>query len=137
MDIFNTKILNNRQRWNRALLYGIGASVISILVCSLVQRYLIETSLLYLAAAYFISWVILEAGHGVQTKFSILAVVCTGITILFSEILSVFGLVALLNPIAALLFIIQSFLIVDLNNLIRLALCAYSIYLSYERARVV
>ena len=86
MDIFNTKILNNRQRWNRAFIYAIGATLISVIACTIIQTFLIRSSFVYLVAAYFISWVILESGHGVQKKFSILAAVCVVATILLSRI---------------------------------------------------
>ena len=59
MDIFNTKILNNRQRWKRALLFGIGATIISGIVIGFVQYFLSFTSSLFaFAIAYFISWII-------------------------------------------------------------------------------
>ena len=134
MEIFNTKILNNRQRWNRALIYAIGATLISSVVCTVLQMFIIRSSLVYLAAAYFISWVILESGHGVQKKFSILAAVCVVITIFLSEFLSVTLLGV--NPVSAIYFVFTNLLAVNFNNLLSLLIKAYAIYLAYMKARV-
>mgnify|MGYP003292451828 CR=1 FL=1 len=134
MEIFNTRILNNRQRWNRALIYAIGATLISVIVCTLIQMFLIRSSFIYLVAAYFISWVILESGHGVQKKFSILAATCVVFTILFSDILYYFFLGV--NPLAAIYFIFMSMLSVNINNLLSLLIKAYAIYMAYGKARV-
>lgn len=134
MEIFNTKILNNRQRWNRAVLYATGATLISILVCTIIQMFLIRSSFIYLAAAYFISWVILEAGHGVQKKFSILAAICVIATILLSEI---FYYVLLgVGPISAVYATFVGLLSVDFDNLLSILIKAYAIYMAYEKARV-
>lgn len=134
MEIFNTKILNNRQRWNRALIYAIGATLISSIVCAVLQMFIIRSSLVYLAAAYFISWVILESGHGVQKKFSILAAVCVVITIFLSEFLSVVLLGV--NPVAAIYFVFTNLLAVNFNNLLSLFIKAYAVYMAYMKARV-
>lgn len=134
MEIFNTKILNNRQRWNRALIYAIGATLISIVVCALIQKFLIRSSLVYLAAAYFISWIILESGHGVQKKFSILAAICVILTILLSEIF--YYILFIGNPVAAVYYTFVSMLTIDINNLLSLLIKAYAIYMAYEKARV-
>ena len=134
MDIFNTKILNNRQRWNRAFIYAIGATLISIFACAIIQMFLIRSSFVYLAAAYFISWIILESGQGVQKKFSILAAVCVVVTILLSDIL--FYILLGVSPIAAIYLTFTNMLSVNLNNLLSLFIKAYAIYLAYGKARV-
>lgn len=134
MEIFNTRILNNRQRWNRALIYAIGATLISVVACAIIQMFLIRSSLVYLAAAYFISWVILESGHGVQKKFSILAAVCVVATILLSEIF--FYILLGVGPVAAIYATFVGLLSIDFNNLLSLLIKAYAIYLAYGKARV-
>lgn len=136
MEIFNTKILNNRQRWNRALIYGIIATAISVLVCSLAQRFLIRSSIFYFLAAYFISWVILESGHGVQKKFSILAASCMVVTIILSEMFAFFGLSALFNPFGALYYVVIDTLSIDFNSLLSLLIKVYAVYMAYGKARV-
>ena len=134
MGIFNTRILNNHQRWNRALIYAIVATLISIVVCTLFQLFLIRSSLIYFAAAYFISWIILETGHGVHKKFSILAAVCVGITILLSEILYFF--IPIGSLVVAIYVAITSMISVDINNLLSLLIKGYAIYMAYTKARV-
>ena len=103
MKIFNTKILNNRQRWKKAVICAIGATLLSILVAGFAQYFLgITSSLFAFAISFFISWVILETGHGVQKKFSILAVICVIIAIILSDAIAFFGLDAFLHPMIAL-----------------------------------
>lgn len=134
MEIFNTKILNNRQRWNRALIYAIGATLLSTIVCTVFQMFLIRSSLIYLGAAYFIGWIILESGHGVQIKFSILAAICVVATILLSEILYFFIPFGNLGTAIYLTFV--NMLTVDFNNLLSLLIKAYAVYMAYGKARV-
>ena len=138
MDIFNTKILNNRQRWKRALLFGIGATIISGIVIGFVQYFLSFTSSLFaFAIAYFISWIILESGHGVQPKFSILAAICTTCGIILADMIGYFGLFAFTNPLFTSYMIILNYLSVDVNNLLSLILKALAIYYAYGKARVI
>ena len=138
MEIFNTKILNNRQRWKRALLFGIGATIISGLVIGFIQYFLNFTSSLFdFAIAYVISYIILEVGHGVQVKFSVLAAVCTAIAIILADMIGYFGLFAFVNPLFTIRMIILNYLSVDVSNLLSLLLKALSIYYAYGKARVI
>ena len=137
MKIFNTKILNNRQRWNRALVFGIGATLISAIVIGFLQHMIsFSSSLFDFAIAYFISWVILEAGHGVQPKFSILAAVCCAIAIIISDMIGYFGLFAFTNPLFSIYMVLINYLSINVNNLISLAIKALAIYYAYGKARV-
>lgn len=137
MDIFNTKILNQRQRWNRALIYAIIGTILSIIICVFVQRLIhVRTSLLYLAAAYFLSWLILESGHGVQVKFSILAAVCTVIVILLSDLFTMYGMLFFSLPLQAVISLFRSYLSISLNSLLSLAIKIGAVYLAYGKARV-
>ena len=137
MKIFNTKILNNRQRWKRALLFSIGATLLSGIVIGIIQNILGFTSSLFdFAIAYFISWIILETGHGVQVKFSILASICTAIAIIIADMIGFMGLYALLNPIFSFYLVLMDYLSIDMSNLLSLALKALAIYYAYGKARV-
>lgn len=137
MDIFNTKILNQRQRWNRALLYALGASVLCILVCVFAQRLIqIRSALFYIASAYFIGWIILESGHGVQKKFSILAAACTILIILFSDIFTLYGMSAFSMPLQALLSVLRLYMTISINSLLSLLLKIAAVAIAYGRARV-
>ena len=138
MDIFNTKILSQRQRWNRALMFAIGGTVLSIVVCVFVQRLIhLRSALFYIAAAYFLSWLILESGHGVQKKFSILAAVCTVIVILLSDIFTLYGTGAFMIPVEAFISVLRSYLDISLNSLLALVIKIGAVYLAYGKARVI
>lgn len=137
MNIFNTKILNNRQRWQRALLFSALGTVLCILLCSFLQRmFRIHSSLFYLISSLFMGWLIQESGHGVQKKFSILAVVCMILIIFFSDMFYFFGINALYNLPTAMFYTVQSYLQIDFSSLLSLLIKAASIGIAYERARV-
>ena len=138
MEIFNTKILNQRQRWNRAVLFAIGGTILSIIVCVLLQRLInIRSSLFYLAAAYFLSWLILETGHGVQVKFSILAAVCTVIVIIVSDMFVTYGMLTFTFPVNAILSVLRSYVSISINSLLSLIIKIGAISLAYGKARIV
>lgn len=138
MEIFNTKILNNRQRWNRACIFAVLGTIISILVCVFIQRFLsIHSSLFYIVAALFLSWLILESGHGVQKKFSILAAVCTVCVIFFSDMFLILGFGTFFNLFEAIQFTLANFLRMDFNNLLSLIVDVGAVMLAYERSRVI
>lgn len=137
MNIFNTKILNNRQRWQRALLFSALGTVLCILLCSFLQRmFRIHSSLFYLISSLFMGWLIQESGHGVQKKFSILAVVCMILIIFFSDMFYFFGTNALYNLPTAMFYTVQSYLHIDFSSLLSLLIKAAFIGIAYERARV-
>lgn len=137
--VFNTQILNNKQRFTRALIFGIIATLISIVLYAFIVRFLrISSSLLFVAGGFFIGWVIGETGHGVQSKFSILAAVCTVCMILLGELFAWFGLSAL-NPsvfVSGLLFVIQQTLDVSIYNLMSLLFKVSAISISMQKARI-
>ncbi len=137
MEIFNTKVLNNRQRWNRALLYAILGSVVSILVCVFIQRTLhVRSSIVYLLAGLFLGWLVLESGHGVSKKFSILAAGCTVAVIILSDMFLFFGMSTFSHFIQALLYVLGSYLTISFNNLLSLVIKVAAIGIAYERSRV-
>ncbi|MGN1343938.1 MAG: hypothetical protein ACI4U3_05120 [Traorella sp.] len=137
MEIFNTKILNNRQRWKKALICAILATIVSSIVIGMIQHLLhITSSLFSFALAFFISYVILETGHGVQKKFSILAVICTIVAIIISDAIGYFGIYAFSHPLMALYFVISDYLSVDISNLLSLLLKGLAVYYAYGKARV-
>lgn len=136
MDIFNTKILNNRQRWNRACFFAVLGTVLSIIVCALLQRFLIHSALFYLAAAYLLGWLILETGHGVQKKFSVLAAICVVCVIIFGDIFASFGLAAFKMPLLAIQATFSSYVSISFNSLLSLFLKISAVGIAYNKARI-
>lgn len=140
MDIFKTKLLNNRQRWNRAILFGILATGLSIIVGSSIQRFLhLNTTLVHIAAGFFIGWVIREAGHGVQSKFVYLAAGCTIVAIILIDIFTLGGLSVLVDPFSILLLfklVLTSYLSISVNGLLSLVLKITAIVISMQTARI-
>lgn len=145
MEIFNTKALGNRQRWQRALISAAIGTVLCIIVCTALQTFLrINSSLFYLAAAFFLAWLIMETGHGVHKKFSILAVVCLLIVILVSDcFVYYFAVEQMLTGSFASNFsliiraVIFSYFDISLNNLLSLFILATAFSVAYTRSRII
>lgn len=141
LNIFNTQILNNRQRFWRAVFFSILAGIVSIVVYLLVIRMLhIRSSILFVGAGYFISWVVMETGHGVQPKFSILAGVVTIVVIILCDILSFYPLAVLWTPgmlLDGIIFVMQSYLSIDVNSLIGLLFRISAVVVAVKNARIV
>ena len=91
----------------------------------------------YLAAAYFLSWLILETGHGVQVKFSILAAVCTVIVIIVSDMFVTYGMLTFTFPVNAILSVLRSYVSISINSLLSLIIKIGAISLAYGKARIV
>lgn len=139
LKVFNTQILNNKQRFLRAILFGILTTLLCIAAYAIIVRFLgLTSSLLFVAGGFCIGFVIGETGHGVQMKFSILAAICTVCMILLGELFAWFGLSAL-NPsvfFQGLLFVIQDTLAISVNNLLSLLFKASAISIAMQKARI-
>lgn len=140
MDIFKTRLLNNRQRWTRACCYGGLATILSIIIGASIQRFLhLNMSITHLCAGFFIGWVIREAGHGVKPKFVYLAAVYTVIAILFIDVFTFTGFSVMTDPIMIVLILYQvliSYLSISVNSLLSLILKITSVFIAMQTARI-
>lgn len=89
MNIFKPGLMNNQQRWTRALIFGIPIGILAgalyFLVSKLLGNY--EISLIFILIGYGVAWLIQQVSHGAQTKFKILAVICYVIAVFVGDIL--------------------------------------------------
>lgn len=133
--IYNTNTLTNKQRFTQAIIAGFVAMLISIFAYRLVVSLLhVSSALLFLAMGYFIGWAVEHYGHGVQTKFSILAVVYTILAILISEMSLYFPYIPLLDSLR---IVLASYLDISIHSLIGLFLRISAVLVAYQSSRIV
>ena len=139
--IFNTNAITRKQRFNRALICGIIASVVLGIVYGVLSSLIhIEFSIVYLAIGYAIAKVVLEYGKGVQPRFSILAAVLCVVSIFIGDIISMFGFEILFVPQlygVVLMTYLHSLLSVNVSSLLSLLFRVGGVYIAYVYARVV
>lgn len=89
MNIFKVKPMSQKERWNRALMFGIPFSILVGIayyyISGLFRQF--EFGVLYLLIGYLIALFIQKVSHGAQKKFKILAVCCYILAILISDII--------------------------------------------------
>lgn len=99
VKVYNTRAITRQERFQNALIYGIGATVIITLGYGLLSNLMrIEFSIVYLAIGYAIGMIIQKFGRGVQIQFSILAAVLAVFCFMVGDMISLFGFEILINP---------------------------------------
>ncbi len=97
--VSNTQFLNNRQRFQRGLLFGsLTALVCAVLVSLLAFMMNRKFSILYIVIGIAVSNTVRHFGKGVTLKFSILGGVLTFLSIFLAEILTLYGFEIILRP---------------------------------------
>jgi hypothetical protein len=141
LKVFNSEMLNRRQRFPRALLAGllcaVGLGIAYGMVTSLVR---IEAEIFYLGIGWTIGMVIQKAGHGVGVKFAVLGAVLTLLAVLIGDSVSAFGLSILVHPSIwgeALKALMQLHLSTNISNLLGLLFRAAGIYFGYNYSSIV
>lgn len=141
LRIFNTNSLGQKQRFYKAIAYGIPTAIILAITFSFVQKILmLRLSILYLVIGYAIAYVIRKQGRGVQPKFALLGATLTLLCMLFGDLLTFYGLlvfkdITLLST--GTILILRSWFSPNLNNLLSLAFRAYAVYYSFMNSRIV
>lgn len=89
MKLFDTRTLNQNERFQRALILVIPISIVIGILYALVQRLLfsMEISVIFIMIGYLIANVILRVGRGAQPRFRYLAVICYILVILIGDVL--------------------------------------------------
>lgn len=140
MKVYNTKNLNNKQRFPIAILAGL----LSALVCGFLYA-IIETMLplhfplLYAAMAYGVSYAVKTFGRGVQPKYTVIGIISVILSILFGYIFvyvmsAGFDFVFLPFYLKS---VLVSMLSLNLHSIIELLCIAYSIYIAYYNSRII
>ena len=89
--IYNKNAITRKQRMQNAIVCGTLTAVLCTVVLIVVFGMIgVYVPLLYVARGFVISWAIRKFGHGVQIRFSILAVILTALVIVITDFI-VFG----------------------------------------------
>ena len=130
LEIFNTKAITRKQRFTKALVFGIlvslGLIVAYILAIKLFQYIL--SDVVYIAFGYLIALTVREMGRGVQKQFSILAAVLTIVVIVSIDLVISGG--DLRN-------LLDSLTYGGLYSLLSIGYRVLAVYIAYGQARVV
>ena len=139
--VYNKQAITRQERFNNALVAGIGATAVITVVYGWLSSLLqIEFSVVYLAIGYAIGWIIQKYGRGVQIQFSILAAVLATFCFLFGDMIELFGFQLFMIPEAwpfALQAVLGRLLAADIHSLLSLAFRLGGIYFAYLKARIV
>lgn len=138
--VYNKRAVTRQERFQKALLYGILATLLITLVYGLLTRLLhIEFSVVYLLVGYSIGTIIQKYGRGVQIQFSILAACLAAFCFLFGDMIAWFGFEVLFTPALwsfAIRAILSNYFNIGINSLLSLLFRVGGIYLAYTSARI-
>ena len=89
LKIYNSNAITRQQRMNNAILFGVGAALVCAIILWVVSNVIgVYMPVLFIPAAYLISWLIRRYGRGVQIQFSLLAVGLTARVIIITDLLT-------------------------------------------------
>ena len=135
--VSNTRAITRKQRFTKALLFGIPASILMGFAYGYLQKALpFSISYLYVLVGYLMGEVIKNFGRGVQISFAILGAVLTLISFVIADIFTYYGfmgfLPAHLGQSLATVFT-TLFAFANLGLIFRLV----GIYVAFSNSRVV
>lgn len=139
MKVYNTNLLNNKQRFPIAIIAGIICAIICAFLYALIETMLSwHIPLLYIAMAYTISSAVKKYGRGVQAKYSAIGVGCFILSVVLGYLFyytMMFGFSLELLPFYFKLMV-RTIATVDLYGIIEMLCFAYSVYLAYYNSRI-
>ncbi len=135
MEIFNSRSLTQKQRFNRALILGIPVSFVLAIVFGYLRRF-IPSSILLVLMSYLIAMTLQKLGRGVQKRFSILGLILVFFAIVFSDVVFYFGLESLLE-IDAYLTVIRLVIQDDISSVLGLVYRVVGMYIGYTYSRII
>lgn len=139
MKIYNTKALTRNQRFQKALLYGIPATLaIAIGLGFLLRIFPLQFEIVFLGVGYAIGYVIRTYGKGVQTRFSVLGAVLCAIAIILADSMAIGGLMGMINPGLWLVVIMNYFSsLTSLWGVLGIVFRVGAVAAAYEQSRIV
>ncbi|CAM2833984.1 hypothetical protein [Erysipelothrix tonsillarum] len=136
MEIFNTRSLTQKQRFNVALLVGLISAVVLGIVSGIFRNKVANFSLIIVGVGYLIAFAIRKFGRGVQVKFSIAAAIFTFVAIVMSDVVTVMGVAGL--------FDLSSYQIIfkyaaqnEIHSVLWIAYRLLALYISYNYSRII
>lgn len=140
IQIYNSHLLNNKQRFIQAVIFGTLTAIACAIAVSLFAKTLgFIFTILYLATGFLISKVIMNTGRGVQKKFCILGAVLTLFSILLAELFIYAGYDILLYPnlwIQAFINIFKSWARLETSSMLSIVFQLFAIYIGYTNSSI-
>lgn len=135
MQIYNAKFMNNKQRFYRAILFGILTAIgCSLIFSAFVSTTHIRFSIFYLLTGYFIAKVINETSHGIGKKYSYLGAGLTFFSAVLTEIFIYLGYSILFEPQLwgmGIRFVLSVWSQMNASNLMTIFFMVWGIYIAY------
>ncbi len=145
MRVYNTNNLNNKSRFQNAILFGAGSAILCALVYAFIRAIInFHSPIFYLLFAYMITQVVKKYGKGVHVKFSYLAVGLFLLSIFLTNIL--YALLhtlfyyagdVLLPMSVALEFAMHSLFDASMTGIIQWLIIIFGVQYTYTNARVI
>ena len=119
MNFLNPKPLSQKERWQRALVFGIPFSILVGILTALLNRALgnIQFGIVYIGVGWVIAWFIQTVSHGAQKKFRYLALACYVLALLVAEVVFI-AILYDINIFNYLMIYLRALLSVDINSLL-------------------
>ncbi|MCR5795185.1 MAG: hypothetical protein K6G61_07565 [Solobacterium sp.] len=98
MQIFNSRYLDNNQRFAAAVAAGIGTAIVCGIAYGLLMRLIpVESSIFYVLIGWCVGYVIRTVGRGVHKRFGIAGALCVVLAIVIGDTCALFGIANLLE----------------------------------------
>lgn len=138
------RFMNNKQRFQKAFLYGLITAIVSGMVVAYLNQLtatLIQMSfpILYLLSAYVIATAIHKAGGGISKNYSYLGAGLTVLSLLISEMCTYMGYDIIIRPmdwIPALRLVGYLTFQFDTNSLISIIFIILAVYIGYNESDI-
>lgn len=140
MKVYNTKNLNNKQRFPIAIAVGLVSAIVCGFLFAIIETILpLHFPLLYAAMAYGVSYAVKTFGRGVQPKFTAVGIVSVILSILFGYVFVFIMSIGFNFELLPLFLqtVLVSMLTLDFHGIIELMCIAYSIYIAYYNSRII
>lgn len=139
--VFNTEALSRNQRFQKALIAGILATLVFGIGYGIIASSLrIEFSVVFLLIGYGIGWAIRTYGRGVQVKFSILGAICAAVCFIIADMIAIGGFSVFFNfQYFLMVFQVVFSRLVSLNpsSLLALLFRVGGVYAAFYSSRIV
>ena len=142
MEVFNTRRLNQQQRFTLAVLVGFIAAIVLGYASGKISIWIARATgfgfaFINIGAAYLLALVIQKVGRGVQERFSILGAVLAVLLIIVAEFTSFgFPISAIINPDAYRL-VLKVLLGGGFNSILTIIYNGIAIYTAYSYSRFI
>lgn len=135
MNLLDRKGLSQDERFRYATTLALICSVILGILTGLLRTFF-ESSLWLLPIGFGIAYIVRRYGRGVQTRFSVIAILFTIVAILLSDVVFNFGLMGLLSFESYRIVLTFSFMN-DISQMAWLVSRIFTIFIAYSYSRVI